>query len=143
MKKEIWVVVANSSRAHIFKAEGNQKLSLVNSMEHPESRLRPQDLIEGKPGHSNSTTGAVRHAMETRADPKDVESIAFAKEIVQHLETSQGQIEKIYFSASPIFLGQVRPLMNKHLHGLIAGEVTKDLTTLKPDEIRTHFPYVL
>lgn len=142
-KKEIWVLVANSSRAHIFKADTNQKLSLIDSIEHPEGRLHVHDLVEGEQGHTFDSVGPGRHGLEPSTDPRQVETDIFARHLVDHLESSQDQIAKLYISASPAFLGHIRPLMPKHLNTLLAGEIPKDLTTLSAHEIREHFPYVL
>jgi len=81
MKKETWVVVANSSLARIFKLEKNQILIETEILEHPQSRLHNQDLVDGKPGRTYDSIGPGRHAMEPTSSPKHNEFNAFAKHL--------------------------------------------------------------
>jgi len=145
MKKETWVLVANSSVAKIYKAENNQTLKEIANLEHPESRLPEHELVSSRPGRSFDSLGKGRHAMEQQTSPHMQEFMLFARELTQLLEEafSKGKIGRLYVVANPQFLGLLRQSFSHHLASLVASEVDKDMTHLKPAEIRTHLPLVL
>ncbi len=45
--RKVWVVVANSSLSKIYKNQGNLLVE-YKTMEHPESRLKRDDLVTDK-----------------------------------------------------------------------------------------------
>lgn len=145
MKKDIWVLVANSSYAKIFRVEKNKELIEVEILEHPESRLAERDLVTTKPGRQFESTGTSRHSYEQHTSPKVHEFETFARQISVHLDAARekGQFGKIYLAANPSFLGMLRPLLSGPTESLVAGEVDKDMTQLKPQAIREHLPPVL
>lgn len=145
MKKEIWVLVANSSTAIIYKAEDNHTLKELETLAHPESRLLDRELISSQPGRAFDSMGPGRHAMEQKTSPKTSEFILFARHLSSRLEEAlkQGNLKKIYIAANPTFLGILRQNLSHNVAHLIAGEVDKDMTLLKPDQIRKHLPPVL
>lgn len=145
MSKDIWVVVANGSQAHIYRSDENNSLTRVESMNHPESTLHIGDLVSDKRGTTFDSVGTGRHAMEAHNSPHVVETRIFAKEIVHKLEKAyeEGKFKKFYLTASPAFLGELRSVLPPTLLSHLAGEVNKDLTHYKPDVIRTHLPYVV
>jgi protein required for attachment to host cells len=145
MKKETWVIVANSSYAKIYKAENNTTLIEIQEFEHPESRLDNKDLVSSKPGRTNDSVGFRRSSMEFPTSPKHHEFELFAKQISQYLDQAQetGQVGRLYISASPIFLGILRQALSHLINDLIAGQVDRDMTHLKPADIRNHLPPVL
>lgn len=145
MKKETWVVVANSSHAKIFKVENNNTLVEIHEFEHPESRLDDQDLVTSKPGRTNDSVGFRRSSMEYQTSPKHHEFQLFAKQISEYLDQAHetGAVGRLYISASPIFLGILRQAFSNQVNGLMAAQIDKDLTHLKTDDIRSHLPLVL
>lgn len=144
--KPFWVVVANSSRARIFKAEKRGgPLSEIEDMVHPESRLKEQDLVSDAHGRAFDSSGEGRHAMEQKVGPKQQEAIRFAKDICRRVNAAHGagEYRKLYVIAAPAFLGVIRGCMNGSLQGDVAGEIAKDLTEQSPQSIRDHLPEYL
>lgn len=141
MKKESWVIVANSAHARIFRLE---KLALeeMDALIHPECRMHEKDLIADKPGATYEGMSQGRVSMEQQKSPKKHEASIFAKQIAEHLDLarSRGEIERVFLAASPSFLGLLRQEMNNLTAGLVAAEVDKDITHLKPNEIISYFP---
>jgi protein required for attachment to host cells len=145
MKKEIWVLVANSSNAKIYKVERNQNFIELEVLEHQESRQKDSDLVSSKPGRQFDSLGMGRHAYQQKTSPKLQEYETFARQISNHLDEARekGKFGKLYLAANPSFLGILRSFMSGHTQALIAGEIDKDLTQIKPQEIREHLPLVL
>lgn len=145
MKKEVWVIVANSTHAKIYKAESNKSLKEISRFEHPASRLHEQDLVSSKPGRTYESVGPARHAVEPKTSAKDQEFINFARQLSTHLDQSRekGEFSALYVVASPNFLGHLRQEFSSQINKLIAGEVVKDMTASKIEQIREHLPLVL
>ncbi len=145
MKKDTWLVVANSSLAHIYKLENDQTLASVQHLEHPESRLHDRDLVTDKPGRAFDSTGANRHSVEPPISPKRQEFIVFAKQISHFIEAArlEGKFKNLYIAASPNILGLIRENLPQASAQSIKGEIDKDLTHIKPAEIASHLPFNL
>lgn len=144
MKKDSWLVVANSSLARIYKIEKKHDLTEIKVLEHPESRLHNLDLVSDKPGRDFESAGIGRHALEPKVLPKRQEFAVFAKSIADYLESAhnQGEFETLYIAASPSLLGLLRQTLHPNIAKLIKGEADKDMTHIKPQEIPSHLPFL-
>ncbi|MEE4305113.1 MAG: host attachment protein [Wenzhouxiangella sp.] len=120
---EYWIVVADASRARLFSRDKKfSPLQEVESLVHPESRLRRQDLVTDRPGQVQESRTPGEYAAEEGADPKDVEAQAFARELADRLHKArqEGRFEHLVLLADPRFLGQLR----KQLEGPTADAVS-------------------
>ena len=146
MKKETWLIVANSTIARIFKVQKKESLVEIETLVHPESRLHNRDLVsDNRAGRTFDSMGPGRHALEPTILPKQQESIEFAKDIAHYLEKSRvnGDFDKLYLAASPTQLGLLRQNIHPATMKLINGEVNKDMTHMKVEEIINHLPFIL
>lgn len=142
MKNDVWVVVANSTLAKIFKAETVKQLKEIETLIHPASRQHARDLTSDLPGRTfESTRTGTRHAMEPKTNPKQVEYEIFAKEVSHYLNQgfANGQYKKVYLAASPSFLGLLRQHLDTKTSQAIVNELDKDLTELETSQITKHF----
>ena len=108
-----WVLVANSSVAHIY--EGN-KGTLVprETFTHHQTRERP-------------------------VGPREEEPILFARQLAHFLHQNRANFEKLHLIAAPAFLG----LLRQEIKLTVTSEVAKDLTQHKAEEIRENLPPVI
>lgn len=144
MSKETWIIAANSTYARIFKLGKKLKLDEMSALVHTESRMHIDEFMEEKPGKKSGEVrfGASYYPTSQETPPKKVEAIIFAKQVAGHIENARtnGEIKRIYLAASPSFLGLLRQEMSQPTISLIAGEISKDITLLEPEEIKTYFP---
>lgn len=142
---QTWIVVANSTNARILEAANNNELKEVETLSHPEGRLRNTELVSDRPGRAFQSVGPTRHAEEPKSDPQKLEFDHFATTLAAHLKKAhhEGKYKKIYISASPAFLGLLRPKFSKEVSDAIAEELNLDLTQVSVADIRKHLPYVL
>ncbi len=142
MKKALWVLVANSSTARVFKKE-NSTLVQIKVLDHPESRLHNRDLVSDKPGRDFESVGSARHALEPQHTPHEIEAITFAKEIVNFLQTAKNnnEFDALYLAANPSMLGLLRQNFNGDTAKLIETELDKDLTQMRAEEVYNHFTF--
>lgn len=139
-----WVVVADSSRARIFKAEtALGPLQELAALAHPEGRLHAQDLTSDLPGRAFDSSGlGGRHAMEQNIDPKENEALKFARQIAEYLENGQNenQFTKLVLVAAPKFLGYLRQSLSDRVVELVSWEIDKNLVQQNAEDIRRHLP---
>ncbi|KAF3362150.1 Host cell attachment-required protein [Chlamydiales bacterium STE3] len=143
MEREAWVVVADNAYARIFRLEKNRHLVEVETLVHPASRLREQDLVSDRPGRSFESSTVARRSVGTTNPPKKQEAINFSKIVANYLNeaTNCNRCEKIYLAASPSFLGLLRQSLNKTTTQIIENEINKEITHLDPKEICAFFPF--
>jgi protein required for attachment to host cells len=138
----IWVLVADNSRARLFSTPfNNGELEERESFVHPDSRLHDRDLTSDLPGRAFDRLGGARHAMEQRIDPKHVQAIDFAQQLIAYLEDGRvhHRFDRLYVVAPPTLLGLLRDRYG-HLGPMVAGELAKDLSLCTPKELSSHLP---
>lgn len=139
----IWVVVAESSRAKIFTMNSpDGALSFKESLEHPEARQHEQNLVSDLPGRTFDSAGQGRHAKEEEVGPKKEEALRFAKQIAEYVEAARtrNEIERLVLVAPPQFLGFLRNYLSTPSAGLVSQEIHKDLVKHDDMDIRRHLP---
>ena len=137
-----WVVVADQSKARIFTvADPHGALLHVGELEHPEAREREQALTSDRPGRSFDSSGQGRHAMGSKVEPGKQESIRFAKQVADHLQTAhnEGRCDRLLLVVGPPLLGLLRENL-KALSGMKITEIEKNLGQYDALEIRKHLP---
>lgn len=137
------VLVADASRARFFSAASSKdKLVEIEGLVHPESKLHPSELATDGPGVTYDRNGQGVHSMGQQVDIKKQEAIRFAKEVNEKLATvlQQNRFHKLYIVAAPAFLGLLRHAIPATAKNLVAGEVDKNLTGFKSEQIRRHLP---
>ena len=143
----IWVLVAESSRAKIFQTDDRlDHLDEVDDLVHVESRLHEHNLTSDLPGRrtGGGQLGS-HHVMDEQTDIKENEAIRFAKELDEQLEDAmnQGRFDRLALIAPPHFLGLLRKNMSKGLSSRVSHEVNKNLIHSNSQEIREHLPFRL
>jgi len=140
--KLTWILVADSSRARIFKAEKDSSIHEIEDLTHPEGRLHEQDLTSDLPGKDTDKGGAGKHAFQDQIEPKEQEAIDFAKRIARHLDESFGahKFEQLMIISAPSFLGTLRQQFSDEISQRICFELDKNITMHSANDIRKHLP---
>jgi protein required for attachment to host cells len=145
-KRETWVLVADSARAHVYRLKRDEKV-LVPAWQHePVGSRRPSKAIgSDRPGRTFDSVGGGRHAKEPPTDPARYEKERFAREVIERLEDDMKRhaFEKLIIVAAPQFLGDLRAAMSPQLAGCVELELNKDLSKLQPSEIFEHLRDVI
>lgn len=141
--KKYWIVVANNAQARFFE-EGGRAGSLEEfaNLDHPEGRMKAQDLDADRPGRSFESAGALRHGMTREVDAKKQHVLGFARELARRLDDARrkGELQRLILVAAPEFLGMVRQELSPETAALLEQSFDLDLCTLRPDQIRSHLP---
>lgn len=135
-----WVVTANGSIAKFFRVIRFPKIEVLEVLQHPESRLRNQDLVTSKAGRTFESTSTARSAYQTQASPHQLELEKFARFLGEHLSEAKRNQEfsRLYLMANPSFLGLLRPHLDQATKEAIVAEVGKDMTDRTTEEIEHH-----
>lgn len=143
--RKVWIVVANSSVSKVYYAESMNTLSEQRIFFHEEGHLTKRDLISDRQGRATQRGVYGTDTMEEQTPIKVKEATHFAERIAKFLEEkfNAGECERIYLIAKPPFLGFLRQSLHPNVAKLVTSEVLKDLTQLRPEEIREYLPPVL
>jgi len=139
---KLWIVVADQSKARFFTtASPRGALLEVGALEHAVARERARTLTSDRPGRSFDSAGIGRHAMSTSVEPREQETIRFAKQVAEHLSKAhhEGRCNQLLLVAGPDFLGRLREQF-KTTPEIRITEIEKNLGQYTPQEIRAHLP---
>ncbi|OOZ36681.1 host attachment protein [Solemya velesiana gill symbiont] len=140
-----WVVVADTSRARIFSAEKPaSSLVEIQTLAHPEARLHEGDLVSDTAGRDRSS-GMRAHNVGHTNDAKQEEASRFASHVCETIECGRvnRHFKKLYVIAAPSFLGMLRKQQTSSVQRVIAGEVSKNLSSHNLNDIRKSLPEYL
>ncbi|MFZ5557246.1 MAG: host attachment protein [Pseudomonadota bacterium] len=140
---ELWIVVAESSRARIFAADAPAgQLREIETLAHPESRLAERELSSDLPGVTFDSGGPGRHVKEQQTGPKAQTVVRFAEQVAARIESGRtgGEFRRLMIVAAPEFLGLLREKLSAPTRALVDTEIAKNLAQMSADEIRDHLP---
>lgn len=132
-----WVLITNTNDCRIYKFERKPvTLSLIQEIQHPENKLKEQDLVSDRPGHYN-TSGTSRGSYSEQTSHKEIRLEEFAREIAAILESGRlhKHYEKLIIAAPAKIYGFLRKQINPSIEKLICNHISKDLMQLKQHEL--------
>ena len=143
-----WILVAHDAGARMFESRGPGKgLDLVETIEHPEGRLRDRDIVSDRPGRSfRKDSGDPRRASMSRSEgPHDRAVADFARALADKLKHArvENQYERLVLVAPPRFLGLLRSSLDGPTAQLVVGSIDKDLASSKEAELIEHLGEVI
>ena len=135
-----WILVGHDAGARVFENRGPGKgLELVETIEHPEGRLRDRDIDSDRPGRSfRKDSGDPRRAAMSRGEsPHDRAISDFARALANKLQRARvgNQYERLVLVAPPRFLGLLRASLDGPTAQLVVGSLDKDLATRTEAEL--------
>ncbi len=134
-----WIVVADRARARIFSTDWPRigALREVAALVHPESSLHERDVDTDGPGKFREL-GSSPLSGEPPTDFRHRTAVTFAGEVAAQLDKGrmQNQFGHLVLIAPALYLGVLREKLSSPLARMVASEIPKDYTLLKPEEIR-------
>ena len=135
-----WVLVAESSRAKIFRLNTiTDALEEISDLAHTESRLHEHDLTTDLPG-SQTGGGRSHHHYDKRSEVKQEEQLRFAKQIAEKLSNAwnDGEFSQLIVACPPAFLGTLRKVFSANVTQAIVQEIDKNLIQFTTKQIMGH-----
>lgn len=128
--RKLWIVVANSSYAHIFDYSGLAKnIRVHQTLDHPDGRKKARDVYSDKPTRSFESMGNMRHATMAEVDFHTHTQGVFAKQISDILKKAldNGSFTELAIIAPPTFLGILKSNLSKSVAKAVITELNKDI----------------
>ena len=137
MKRQ-WILLANASHARLLSRDSAaEPLIPVETMEHPESRLKASQLSDDRPGHEATDNSSGGNRYEPRSDVRRKERQRFAREIAHRLDAglADGAFSELWLFASSPFLGELKAQLSDAVNKRVQHSLDSDLTALGLSEI--------
>lgn len=128
--KKFWVLVANSSYAHVLEVKGlGREISIIEKIPFPDGRKRDREIDTDRPGRSFDSMGHNRHGMSSRDDPHEHELKLFAHQLgaMLHKAKSENRFDEFAVIAPPHFLGELMHTIADPLKSCLVKKVDKDI----------------
>ena len=137
--KARWIVVADASRARVYATSDRARnLSLVQELDHPEGRLRDQELVSDGPGRLEKHGRGILSTMDPPTDPHEEAARHFAEQLALALDKGRlGEaFESCMLVAPAHFLGLLKASLSAQTAKRLDGAVARDLTRLPQDRMQ-------
>jgi protein required for attachment to host cells len=133
-----WVVTANSGHAHFFSQKANSSaLEKVGDIGNGKHSLHTSETESDRIGQhaasaSKHNVGAPTQpsGYQPNQTPAQHQTELFARDVAQYLSDGYqgGKFNQLVITASPEFLGVLRPLLGAELTKIVVKEINKDYT---------------
>ena len=136
--KTQWIVVANASHARLLRRDSpSDPLISLQTMEHPESRLKGSQLADDRPGHEATDNSSGGNRFEPRSDPRRKEHRRFAREIAERLDDAlaEDEFKSLWICASDPFLGELKTALSDAVRHRLQHTVDSDFTSFDVGEL--------
>lgn len=146
---DIWILAADRRRARIFSADRpySQDLTEIQAFFQPDAAFQDRERVEPPPGrrHNGGAGLGTRHGVDSRSSEREKSTTTFVRDIVREVEKAHhnGHFSKLVLVASPDVLGAIRHQLSNNLKQDVTFELDKELTELRPNELRDHLPRAL
>ena len=137
MKTE-WILLANAAIARLFRRDPPaDALIPLETLEHPQSRLKGSQLSGERPGHEATDHSSGGNRYEPREDVRRKEHRHFAKEVAERLNAGllKNEYGALRIFASDPFLGELKAQLSPAVTKQVRAAVDLDMTSLGLAEI--------
>jgi protein required for attachment to host cells len=144
-QNKTWLVVADGAKARIFSVSGGDSgLAELHDLIAQEQRSS-HEIGSERPGRTQESANAARHAIEPRVDWHTQAKQEFARAIATLVNdgATKGAYESLVLVAPPEALGHLRKLLDRRAQARVSSEVDKDLTKLTPHALQLALKDVL
>jgi len=143
--KPTWILIANAAHARLLEQEPAGWPSVLQTLEHPRSRMLGSELGGDKAGRELSGRGFDGAAFEPRVDTQHKEQQHFAHELARLLEEGgrERRYDAVHVFASSPFLGRLNQELGPATRRLLMGSHDVDLTAVGLAELPARIEHEL
>lgn len=136
-----WIVVADRARARILLHRPGQLPERLFTLEHPQARAHNRDFDSDRVGNVLKPAEGAFHAMGQESDSRHHETLAFARQIAQHVNVAfaRHEFDRLVMAAEPGLLGVLRACLDAHLAAATI-DVPRNLAMLPDRDIEAELP---
>ena len=135
--------MADGARARIVKRkEENHGFDVLLELDSPEAHMLSRDLGSDRPGRTQESGDATRHAIQPRHDLHRKNMDAFLRRVATHLNQADTQksYDALILFAPPHALGELRRHLSAEAGKKVKAAIAKDLNKLPLTELPEHLP---
>lgn len=128
--RKLWIVVANSSYAHLFECTGlARNIRVLQTLDHPDGRKKARDVYSDRPTRSFESMGNMRHATMAEVDFHTHTQQVFSKQLADLLKKGldEGSFTELAIIAPPTFLGILKGSLSSAVKKSVIKELNKDI----------------
>ncbi len=131
------ILIANAAHARLFKQARGEPLELLESFEHPQSRIKAGLLADAPAGRGKADRSSSGAGYPPRMDAKHKDHLRFARELAGALERQlqQGKIGALALFASSPFLGGLKAELGDSVRRILHSTHDLDLTSVGITEL--------
>ena len=133
----MWIVVSNSHTCQLYDYNKQiKKLTLVKTLNHPESKLKGTELNTDGPGHFATSTGA-HGSFSPKHEPQEIEIDDFSREIANALSEARkiNLFTQLIIAAQPRMNGLITKHLESHVKACVLHNIIKDCSHLTESEM--------
>lgn len=132
-----WVVVLDSQQARLLMKGANGHLESLGYPIYADPIRTNPDTRHSLGRAYSSSGGNVRHIIEPHTSEWTLERKEFVKRVVEHLEASLWEYDRIIIAAPPKILGFLRKALSKPVQDKVILELNKDFINLQSQQIHS------
>ena len=114
-------------------APGNQFKTAL-ALDSAAAHKRSVDLGSDRPGRTQESATATRHAVQPKHDPHELAKQDFLREVARQLDAAGAEFDALVLVMPDRALGEVRDALGTEARGKVKGELAKDLVNV-PDHL--------
>lgn len=133
------ILIANATEARFFTRKSDRDpLVFMETLQHPEGRLKPSELGEDRPGHGSSDQRPGGVSFTPRTDPRHKVRMQFAHRLADRIDElmAEGRTASIVLFASSPFLGELKAELSPAAQKALRATADVDLTSVPVGELR-------
>ncbi len=131
-----WVVVLDAQQARLFMKGAQGNLEAIGYPMYAEPVRTNPDSRHSLGRTFNSNGGNIRHIIEPHTPEWTQECKEFIKHVVEYLEASLWEYDRLIIAAPPKMLGFFRKALSKPVQDKVILELNKDFIHLQSQQIQ-------
>ena len=133
-----WILSAHRAGATLYEHEvPGAPLSVLASVNHPEGRLKDQEINSDRFGRAFERGGIGQRAMDTEQRPHEKVAEDFARALAEDLGKARhaGEFKHLILIASPTMLGLLRNALDDATTKCVEGTLAKEYREEDRDQL--------
>lgn len=132
------ILIANATEARFFTRKSEtDPLVFMETLQHPEGRVKPSELGDDRPGHGSSDQRPGGVSFTPRTDPRRKMHMQFARRLADRVDEllAEDRSTGIELFASSPFLGELKAELSPAAQKVLRVTVDVDLTSVPVGEL--------
>jgi len=135
------IVISDDRQARLLEnrgvGKGINEVKEISASDFDDVETRYSD----RPGRGHASAGTARAAMERSTSEQRQERQAFARHVLDNIETlmQKGEYDRLAMVAAPQMLGELRNIIGADLRKKLVFDIDKDLVNIPTAKLADHF----